>query len=226
MVGMDGYIMGVKKAARPAGAEAGSEAGADGEAAVSDSDEAVRVFKEKIRRLEVAARAGKLDGAQGDGTPGIWINGLTATKGRGESGSGEGEASVPGGSKIVIPPPLEGYEERIAALRKADVDAGVAAAEDDVPDGHLEPEAAAGVAAAAALEVDLGIPLMQTVKPARPADDILASAGFEYLAPRELLSNRRGYQMKRIENMEASVRRKRDDAVERIREVRSFLQNE
>jgi hypothetical protein len=222
VVGMDGYIMGVKKATRPAGAGAGADgAGEAGGGQVSDGDEAVRVFKEKIRRLELAARAGKLDSAASDDSRGIWINGLSATKGRG-SDAAEGAAGVPGG-KIVIPPPLEGYEERIAAMQKADEDAGVAPVGGaDGVDSHEEPDGAAA-AAAAALEVDLGIPLMQTVKPERPADDILASAGFEYQAPRDLLTSRRGYQMKRLENMEASVRRKVDDTVARIREVKGLL---
>ena len=253
VVGMDGYIMGVKRAAAAAATGEGSVqsavsgSGSDSGVVEVDGDDAVGLFKEKIHRLEVAAKEGKLDGVERNETGGgVWLNGLTAMKPGvvrvgGVGGAGEG-GMTPGGN-IVLPPPVEGYEERIEALRKAEIEAGVLVpdeggfggeggegGEGGAPSGTAESatadatstttSTATGADSSAGRQVDWSIPLMQSAtSKLRSQDDILTSAGMDYLAPSDMLASKRGYQVKRLENIQAGVSKKIGDTKERIAEL-------
>ena len=55
----------------------------------SEPDEAVRLFKQKIRRLEKAAKSGQLDVADQNEAGGVWLNNLNSLN----QGPGSGPSS-------------------------------------------------------------------------------------------------------------------------------------
>ena len=249
VVGMDGYIMGVKQATpvkRDGTSNEGNSADVDAITAVVDNaDEAVQLFKEKIRLLERAAKAGQLDSVDGQ-SGGIWLNGLSATKPAGGSSrsSPHDEASADNSNNIVLPPPIEGYEERIEALRKANAEKGIiepmeesetetdaATVSTDTSETKLVTTSDQDVVPTTQtpLNVDLGIPLVQSSSKSQrdgsstASDDILTAAGMDREDPVRMLSTKRGYQMKRLENIEAGVTKKLADHKDRIEELQRMV---
>ena len=104
---------------------------ADKESSVQDQEQqtadAVAVFARKMKALEVAVKSGDLDLSakikQG-GERGVWVNGLKA-----RDADRPSEVPLPNAKRnvdlpkhFVIPPPLEGYEERLAQLNSTDVE--------------------------------------------------------------------------------------------------------
>ena len=245
VVGMDGYIMGVKQVPQTK-SDGTSNDGVD-TTGLDNGDEAVRLFKDKIRLLERAAKAGQLDNVDGQGG-GIWLNGLSATKstteGSSRSSAPHDESTVPSppaiNNNIVLPPPIEGYEERIEALRRSNAEQGIV---DPMEESETDNEASSTTETSETklvintdqdiaptqpppLNVDLGIPLVQSSSKSQldsATDDILTAAGMDREDPMRMLSTRRGYQMKRLENIEAGVTKKIADHKDRIEELQRIV---
>ena len=245
VVGMDGYIMGVKQLTPTK-----SDGTVEKEGTIDDSDEAVRLFKEKIRLLERAAKAGQLDNVDGQ-SGGIWLNGLNAVKSMDGSSRSSPSSSSSSSSphdinnNIVLPPPIEGYEERIEALRKSNAEQGIIEPMEDIEteiDGTTDAKetklvttidtndvstTSTSTPSSSPLNVDLGIPLVQSSskssRDVSSSDDILTAAGMDREDPLRMLETKRGYQMKRLENIEAGVTKKLADHKDRIAELQRIV---
>lgn len=193
----------------------------------SETDEAVRLFKQKIRRLEKAAKAGQLDVSEKveDGG-GVWLNNLDSLnnldpKAPSITDSERKKITFPGlgmnSPNIVMPPPLEDYESRINELVKKEqknqeemlkisnednVLMQISSVVDLSQIGSTE-----SITATAVPGPKSGIRLVQST-----ARDIAAEGSVERKTaenvPREMLLTRRGYQVKKLENSKAGFSKK------------------
>lgn len=223
---MDGYIVGAvsvnKKLKEGSKIDLGDLA--DDDDTEMEQDEAVKAFKQKIRRLEKAAKAGQLNVAEKTDDGGVWLNNLDALDLKQESPAvAEVEKSKVvfpglgfGGVEITIPPPLEGYEERIEEMLKKDLKAQedmlVTPNEDNVlkqiisvvdlskSDSTEGPTSNSGLSSS-------GIWMSQSKGRDASAENSSESQESQTL-PREMLLSRRGYQVKKLENSKAGFAKK------------------
>ena len=214
----------------------------------SEPDEAVRLFKQKIRRLEKAAKSGQLDVADQNEAGGVWLNNLNSLNqgpGSGPSSGIDGKekkisgsssssgSGIPGldqlqnnlNGNIVIPPPLEGYEKRIEEMLKK---------EQKIQEEILKIQNEDNVLKQITSEVDMtspateskivetenqsGIKLTQSVvrdfitdKNNNKNNADLGPDSEENSTedlPREMLLTKRGYQVKKLENLKAGFSKK------------------
>lgn len=223
---MDGYIIGgvpMKKKAEASNKPETSGAQTD-EDDENETDEAVRLFKQKIRRLEKAAKAGQLDVSEKVGEGGVWLNNLDSLnsldpKVSSTSESEKKKITFPGlginPPNIVIPPPLDGYEARISELLKK---------EQKIQEEILKISNEDNVLMQISSVVDLsqidstesatvvsgpksGIRLAQSTARDIASKDLIEKKSAENV-PREMLLTRRGYQVKKLENSKAGFSKK------------------
>jgi len=94
--------------------------------------DAVSVFAKKMKALQEAAKTGDIDipaliqkdSSRGGESGGLWLNGLQS---RGSLGTSNSFVNRP--KNLAIPPPLDGYEERLADLNMTDTNESVEVAE-------------------------------------------------------------------------------------------------
>jgi hypothetical protein len=114
VVGLDGYIVGAKK---------DGEFVADSPTAIAErKDAAVQLFAQRIKKLEKAVSTGVIDVVE-KAEGGIWLNNL-ATLNTNTTATPVAPNIVSKNtafpSDITIPPPIDGYEERLEALARAE----------------------------------------------------------------------------------------------------------
>ena len=227
---MDGFIIGavpIKKNLQDKIIDEISEVLEDQEIE-NEKDEAVKLFKQKIRRLEKAAKAGQLDVAEKTGADGgVWLNNLDSLN-LGEKEDKKKTSNYPGLNinntpNIVMPTPIEGYEERIAEMVRK---------EQKNQEEILKVPNEDNVLKNITSEIDIspapsdwnenqsginnkstsGIQLTQSV-----ARDLISSqnlrneeGSFDTTknVPRDMLLSRRGYQLKKLENLKAGYSKK------------------
>jgi hypothetical protein len=222
---MDGYIIGgvpMKKKVEASNSPEVLDDQTD-EEVDNETDEAVRLFKQKIRRLEKAAKAGQLDVSEQVEEGGVWLNNLDSlntldSKAKSSTDSEKKKITFPGlgvnPPNIVIPPPLDGYESRISELLKK---------EQKIQEEILKISNEDNVLMQISSVVDLsqtdstesvtagsgpksGIRLVQSAARDIASDDSVEKKS-ENL-PREMLLTRRGYQVKKLENSKAGFSKK------------------
>lgn len=191
----------------------------------SETDEAVRLFKQKIRRLEKAAKAGQLDVSEKveDGG-GVWLNNLDSLnkldpKAPSITDSERKKTTFPGlgtsSPNIVMPPPLEDYESRINELvkkeQKNQEEILKISNEDNV---LMQISSVADLSQIGSTESITAIPgpksgirLAQSTARDIAAEDSVEKKTAENV-PREMLLTRRGYQVKKLENSKAGFSKK------------------
>ena len=227
-LGMDGFIIGavpMKKNFQDKIMDEISDVLEDQEIE-NEKDEAVKLFKQKIRRLEKAAKAGQLDVAEKTGADGgVWLNNLDSLNLR-EKEEKKKTSNYPGLNinnppNIVIPSPIEGYEERIAEMvrkeQKNQEEILSTPNEDNVlkyitSEIDLSPPPSDWNENQSGIKASTGIQLTQSV-----ARDLISSqnirnedGSFDTTknVPRDMLLSRRGYQLKKLENLKAGYSKK------------------
>lgn len=225
IVGMDGYIIGavpMKKkigtSSNPLASDATTEDDAD-----DQTDEAVRLFKQKIRRLEKAASAGQLDVSEKVEEGGVWLNNLDSLNSLDpkipSTDSEKKKITFPGlginPPAIVIPPPLEGYESRISELlkkeQKIQEEILKISNEDNV---LMQISSVADSSQINSTENPTSVPgpksgirLAQSAARDIATEDSVEKKSLQN-GPREMLLTRRGYQVKKLENSKAGFSKK------------------
>ena len=235
---MDGYITQANPMKKPKDEDSATFLEEiEDEEANSEKDETVRLFKQKIRQLEKAVKAGQLDiGEQQNESGGVWVNNLNSVGSkRGkvispvDEGEGEGKGEVKElkrlttsalplggrgrGPDIVMPAPLAGYEESQEAL--IEQEKKMYNNEDNVLQqitSKVDLSAPSSPSSSSAREE-----MDSEVKPTDPASESVESP------TRVMLNHQRGYQMKKIENMQAGYRKKVSDIDARMEELREAI---
>lgn len=209
---MDGYIIGGVPMSKTSASS--SNIDADG-----DTDDAVRLFKQKIKRLEKAAQAGQLDVSEKKDDGGVWLNNLDSFNVGKESPPVDDEKSksnFPGLSisppKIVIPPPLEGYEERINDLLRKEQKIQAEMLQLSNEDNVLKQitsvvDLSKPVEPGSGSQSNSGIKLVQS-SARDSASDNGANKSVAVNVPRDMLLSKRGYQVKKLENSKAGYTKK------------------
>ena len=231
---MDGYIVGAVSVNKKSqgGSKRDINDTIDDDDSELEQDEAVKAFKQKIKRLEKAAKAGQLNVGEKSDDGGVWLNNLESLDltlpsppvvdvekskvvfpGLGFTNNGE----------ITIPPPLEGYEERIEEMIKRDLKAQedllVTPNEDNVLKQIISVvdlskiDSTEGPSSTSSVTSSSGIWLSQSKgRDALSENSSSSSSSSEFkesqTLPREMLLTRRGYQVKKLENSKAGFTKK------------------
>ena len=204
----------------------------------NEKDEAVKLFKQKIRRLEKAAKSGQLDVSEKTEVGGVWINNLESlnlenkdkkeNKDDEENKNKNKNMKFPGLNinsnippNIIIPSPIEGYEDRIAEMvrkeQKNQEEILTVPNEDNVlkyitSEVDKTPAPSDWNDNQSGVKSTFSIPLTQSVardiSSKQNIKDVEGSLDTAGNVPRGMLLTRRGYQLKKLENLKAGYSKK------------------
>lgn len=228
---MDGYIVGAVSVNKKSlgGSRNDINDTVDDDDSEMEQDEAVKAFKQKIKRLEKAAKAGQLNVGEKSDDGGVWLNNLESLDLKQPNPPvvevEKSKVVFPGlgftnNGEITIPPPLEGYEERIEEMIKRDLKAQedllVTPNEDNVLKQIISVvdlskiDSTEGPSSTSSVTSSSGIWLSQSKGRDAVSENSSSSSEFKesQTLPREMLLTRRGYQVKKLENSRAGFTKK------------------
>lgn len=210
--------------------------------AVALADEAVKLFADKMKRLEQEVQNGRLDVSEGEG--GIWLNGLKSLP-KDDTNVSLPKDKVDVHISVALPDPIPGFEQRIEELLQSEVEVVTkeeTAIDKIVIDVRNEEKAvdlfsavsvprkifseddvlkssssSNGVNATSKSSMQVvAVPLM--ISPQRKS--LVGSSDDEKdFKPRDMLKSNRGYQMKKLENIKVDLQKKVIKVENRLKEL-------